>query len=287
MNMHRWPDLKLENIPLNGIGWLLYTFYLIYLSLFPYQAWENRVTTQWFDEFWQQNNQLYLYDLLQNLVLYWPFGFLLMKTLQYQWPTWLNFFVCLLSSLCLSFLLEYLQGFNPERVSSALDVVYNVTSAGLGALSVITLNCWYRKQGIPPPLIITLDISQLLALGFLIIWVYYQWFPLVPLLYPSALCQGFAALWLTILELNRFDFPQYFYYVLQGSLIYLLIQCLCHQFALRIGSLLMLGILLIKATMIGRSLSLEALLGGLSGLISMGLLFYLGQAARAQCFTSR
>lgn len=113
---------------------LLYTALIIYASLYPFDGWRaprvplmQFLTLPW-PRWWTS------FDLVSNLMGYLPLGALLFVALvRSEWRArhaWLA--ACALAGL-LSLLLETLQNFLPQRVSSNVDLGLNLAGAALGA----------------------------------------------------------------------------------------------------------------------------------------------------------
>lgn len=99
---------------------LIYVAFLIYGTLSPWTGWS--IPSSISQRFIEGSHRLYTFDLIQNALLYMPFGCLL----RLGWST--SLIRCLLACIILSGSLEFIQAFNPARTPSLSDFLLN--SAG-------------------------------------------------------------------------------------------------------------------------------------------------------------
>lgn len=119
---------------------LIYAALVVYASLYPFSGWRMG-STQWLDfvtlplpAYWTA------FDLIANWLGYMPFGLLVFIALirQARGPVG-ALAVAVLLGVLLSFGLEFLQNFLPQRVPSNLDWLLNSAGALLGGLTGILL----------------------------------------------------------------------------------------------------------------------------------------------------
>ena len=114
------------------LAWMLAAL-IVYASLYPFSDWRIPgvgvlafLTLPW-SRYWTW------FDLLANLIGYMPLGALVFGALvRSGWRSRRAAAVAMAAALGLSFGMETLQNFLPQRVSSNVDLALNVTGAGLG-----------------------------------------------------------------------------------------------------------------------------------------------------------
>ena len=121
---------------------LAYAALIVYASLHPFSGWFNPGVSPmtFLDAGWPR--YWTVFDLLVNVLVYLPLGFLLMLALRRRRERWLPAIGALLLGAGLSFCLESLQTWLPTRVESSLDLGCNALGAGIGAL----LACWRGER---------------------------------------------------------------------------------------------------------------------------------------------
>ena len=219
-------------------------------------------------------------DILVNFLVYLPFGLLLFKGLPAGASAASRLTVVTIAGAVLSFALEYLQSYMPSRVPSLLDLILNTTSALCGGLLGrllrrdtrigTRLDAWRQHFFKPGP-------EGNLGLLVLAFWALSQLTPLVPSLDVGNLWDGIKPLWLTLTGQQPFAPIKALVYGLEVAAIALLLQrTLRHREGGRSRfypiALALSAVLLLKVPVIGRSISLEALLGFTAGLLAVPLL---------------
>lgn len=246
---------------------VLFTAFIFYGALFPFHGWRvpERATLTILFYDWLQH--IFLFDIVQNLMLFFPFGLLLGSYLLLQnKPKKFALLIPSLASFGVSLSVELLQTFNPVRIPSLLDITLNVISGFWGASFAHRFMRFYpqglrqianhidmgTKQNLWPFL------GMLTWLGF----ACYQVFPCIPTLHPMQLWEGV----LPVFQFFKGDVPFYldrfFLYTLQGTMIFFSAKLFLkskHSFALLVGFIT--AMLLIKITIIGRYLTIEMLTG--------------------------
>lgn len=118
---------------------LAYLGLIVYASLYPFADWRDQGVAPWFfltaplPRYWTG------FDVVSNVLGYMPLGFLLALTALRTGRRRGAITVSVLAAAVLSLLMESLQSFLPERVSSNLDLFLNVIGAALGALMAWSL----------------------------------------------------------------------------------------------------------------------------------------------------
>lgn len=125
--------------------WLIWTAAVVYGSLWPWQDWRDHGLAPWaflsdpWPRYWTW------FDVLSNIALYLPFGFLLAA--RTRGAAWLVVPACTLAGLVLSTCIEATQGYLPQRIPSLLDCATNTLGAALGALLAVLLRSpWATLQ---------------------------------------------------------------------------------------------------------------------------------------------
>ena len=113
---------------------LSYLALILYASLHPFYGWRDPgvsplhfIDLPW-PRYWT------VFDLLVNVVAYFPLGFLLALSVQRLFGRWLSSFTGLLFGSTVSFLVECAQSWLPSRIPSNLDLACNALGATLGAV---------------------------------------------------------------------------------------------------------------------------------------------------------
>jgi glycopeptide antibiotics resistance protein len=261
----QFTDLQLKT-PLI-ILFFLFTTFIFYGALFPFHGWRVPVRPTFTILFYDWLDHIFLFDIIQNLLLFFPFGLLLGSLLwQKKWPAKIILLIPTLASFCISLTVELLQTFNPVRIPSLLDITLNVISGFWGA-SMATLFMRYypyvlrqvsnsidvgNRQNLWPFL------GMMTWLGF----ACYQIYPGIPTLHPQQLLEGV----LPVFQFFKGDVPFYldrlFLYSLQGTMIFFagkLFLKSTHSFPVLTGFMTLM--LLIKISIIGRYLTIEMLMG--------------------------
>jgi VanZ family protein len=86
-------------------------------------------------EYWPDPRRPFVKDILANIVLYLPIGYLLSAMVRQQYPTSFTVAMPVFSSALVSFVIEILQAYLPTRYSSSMDVIVNSLGAGIGVFA--------------------------------------------------------------------------------------------------------------------------------------------------------
>lgn len=172
----------------------------------------------------------------------------------------------------LSLSMEYLQLYLPARSSSPVDLLLNILSTFLGALSFnwlekeSSLGEWlggFRESWF--------NYGRVTEIGLIVIalWGAAQLAPFVPSLDFGGLKNGVKPIWLTLHDLSRFNGYRAVTYALNiGSLGAVLLLILKFRAKAPVWLGLYCGATLLgKITIVGRQLSMEALVGLVAGVL--------------------
>ena len=259
---HRDPSLSGSRIVL---ALLAYLCLLYYGSLYPFSGWHAPLyPLMQFLPFWPA--RLDRADVLQNLLVYAPFGLLCTLWLVRYVPVTRAALLAVALGAMVSFSIECLQQFNPSRVASSVDIVMNTLGTAGGAILSTTIvrhtfsgrlilawrDRWFRHGALAN--------TGLVVLGF---WMLSQTSPLVPSLDVGHLRHALAGLWRALHDPHALDQARLARYTCMtaglGVLLVLLGQPGKPVMVLFAAALC--AVLLAKIIVISRVLSLEAICG--------------------------
>ena len=255
-----------------------YMLLLTYGTLYPFNEWLTPSASPW-RLMWQGGlAHASKADVLTNLLVYMPLGLLLMRILAGHRCSFCMALLVALASALLSLTLEYLQAHLPGRVPSFADVLLNTSGSFAGALLALGMRAdsavgetvhriRYRYVHAGP--------LANLGLLTLCLWALSQLSPLAPSIDLGNLRHGLKPLWHTLQNPTSLDWVRVLEYSLSISAVGMVSSVLLR---LRYRAILIFSyfvglVLLLKIPVVGRQLSLEALLGLLIGL-SYTALFY-------------
>jgi VanZ family protein len=116
-------------------------------------------------------------DIVANLLLYMPLGLFLMLARPAGWTRWQGFlFACAFGSL-LSFSVEVLQGYSPERVQSLTDLALNAAGAALGSWLAVAYQAMGHTIHVPG---IGPRRPHPIPMSLLTLWLAFRLAPFVP-----------------------------------------------------------------------------------------------------------
>ena len=244
---------------------LAYVGLLFYGSLYPFAQWRvPAYPLMRFLPFWPDH--LDKGDVLQNLLVYAPFGMLCMLWLAHSAPVPRAAAMTVALGMLLSFSIETLQQFNPARVASTVDIVMNTLGSAGGALLATTI----VRHTFPGRLVLTwrdrwfrhgpLANTGLVVIGF---WMLSQTSPLVPTLDVGHLRHGVGGLWHALHDPHAADLGRIARYALMTAGLGLVLMLLAQpgKPVLLLLAAMLGAVLLAKLIVISRVLSLEALCG--------------------------
>ncbi len=248
-----------------------YLLLLVYGTLYPITNWQWPTSLQFHAFSFNWPTSYSKSDVLVNLIIYVPFGFLLSWLLQHRFPYTILIPAITLVGASLSLSLEFLQSFIPSRVSSISDIALNSTGMLIGTVAA----CLLRPQGT----IITKasnlyrryfhnDPLAELGLLILIFWALTQLMPLVPAFDLGSIKNSIKPLWLTFKEPSLFGFWKAGTYTLNILALFLIGSMIIKKQEQTIAfiGLFIVAVLTVKIFITTRQLSSEALAG-----LSIGL----------------
>lgn len=244
---------------------LAYLCLLFYGSLYPFAHWHRpEYPLMQFLPLWPDHMDKG--DVVQNLLVYAPFGMLCTLWLARSLPAWRAAALAVVLGTLVSFCIECLQQFNPARVASTVDIAMNALGSAGGAVLACTIvrhtfsgrvmlawrDRWFRHG--------PLANTGLVVIGF---WMLSQTSPLVPTMDVGHLRHALAGLAQALHDPRTLDLARIARYALTTTGIGLMLTLLVQPgkpVALPLAA--MLGtVLLAKVIVITRVLSLEAICG--------------------------
>jgi len=265
-----------NTVELGRLLLLIYIALLLYGSLYPFNHWRVPFESPWRIMLPRGGHDPYS-DIVTNLLVYLPFGFLMMRAARGRRVTAGLVLAVTVVGGAFSLGIEYLQAFNPARVSSLGDVALNTSGTFFGALATTFLRTdtrlgrqllgWRDQYAISG----TLANVGLAAIG---LWTLSQLTPLVPSLDVSSLRAGLKPVWYTLTGQVPFDRSQAIVYAFSVGGLALLARTVLHR---RYRSAVLFGafvgvVLLLKIPIVSRQISLEAIAGTAAGVVLAGLL---------------
>jgi len=256
---------------------MLYLLFIVYGSLFPLTGWrlsQQDIWTVWMAGW---SGRVSGSDLLTNILVYIPLGFLLALNVPAKAGFAARALFSVVLGTILSITMEYLQMFLPGRTSSFLDVLLNSFSSCCGALCVwgqderstigkrlsALRHKWFNDGRITD--------AGLILLGA---WGLMQLAPFVPSLDVGDIKKGLKPIWYAVHDLSSFDVYKaatYSFYI--AALAAAWIQVLRFPRNAYLWHFLFVGsVLFCKILIVGRQLSLEALVGLCVGTSALFLL---------------
>lgn len=251
-----------------------YACLIIYVSLYPFTGWHAAINGWWsFDP--SVYRHISRSDVLANVLLYLPFGFLfaLRRGLR-ALP------LILVAAFAISLGVETTQACIPGRVSSALDLGTNVIGAALGAVAATSLRWPGFVGGRFLMARVQTDRIAWLGVAALVAWTSAQLIPFVPSIDVSTLRHGLRLLWYALHGTQPIRGWRIFVYVVATASL-----TVCGAAALRtaranLPAAWLLAVLPIKVLVIGRQLSAEALVGTAVG-VAVGIAAWTISRSRA------
>jgi VanZ family protein len=259
------------------ISLAFYAGLIVYGSLYPFAGWRfpapEAVTV--LKGGWPAH--ISRSDLVTNLLVYAPLGYLLFKNMRPGMGKLSGSIVATVMGTLLSFVMEFLQMFIPGRDSSLSDVVLNGTSTLGGVLIALNLE---GRAGIGQRLISLRSrwfLSGKIAdvgLAVMGLWALSQLSPFIPSLDWGGLKSGLKPLWHTLHDPGSFNLYQAAVYVLKiGGLAGIAVLLMIDGSRIAgIFACFVAAVLLCKIAVAGRQLSLEAISGLFAGFVMLLLL---------------
>ncbi|WP_292937255.1 VanZ family protein [Noviherbaspirillum sp.] len=128
------------------VGLLMYTFLIVYASLYPFSNWHSMGLPFWSFLLAPMPHYWTGFDVVTNVIGYLPFGVLVVFALH---PSVRGMSAAILAVFCgmlLSGAMEAIQTFLPNRVSSNLDFLTNLAGTVLGAAAGVLLSPFFLTQ---------------------------------------------------------------------------------------------------------------------------------------------
>lgn len=252
----------------------LYYSLLIYTTLAPFQHWQvpdyyliNNLLHGWL-------TKIFVFDIIQNILLYLPLGFLgvlsfvkIVYTKSSSTRIILIFIVLLASALVTSTSLELLQSYNPARTPSLLDVLMNTLGGLLGGIVAFLFKTQWMQLYKNISNIFVKKTTAFFGILTLLLWSEYQLAPFLPTLHPKRFIKGSAPLMHTARHLHLFDIKLGTLYFIVGILLGLSANACFKRHSLKLLLVFVIFVLFSKILIIGRSLSLEAVIGTVLGIL--------------------
>lgn len=250
---------------------LLYSLFIIYGGLYPFQGWQEPQFDDFFAQFLEGGQTIVVFDVVQNLCFFIPLGWM---SFYIQPKHLLNcigvFFLC---SACI----ETWQMYLPSRTSSFLDISLNTLSGLMGWIMAqhsqrLCERPFANIRKVLKHSWVSQPYCLFGALGLWGLWLAYHLAPFLPTFHPDHLRWGLIPL-VDNLHPSGWNTLKIVHYALQGiglGVVGLFLFPICAQYCMYSSSLI--GILSLKIFIIGRSLSSEALLGLCIGLMIVPLL---------------
>lgn len=244
---------------------LAYTCLLYYGSLYPFAHWRHPAyPLMQFLPLWPDH--LDKGDVLQNVLVYAPFGLLCTLWLAWSMPALRAAALAVALGALVSFSIECLQQFNPARVASSVDIAMNTLGAAGGAMLATTFvrhtfsgrlvlawrDRWFRHGALAN--------TGLVVIGF---WMLSQTSPLVPTMDVGHFRHALAGLLHALQHPQSADLIRIARYALMTTGLGLLLMLLVRpgKPAVLLLAAMLGAVLLAKIIVISRVLSLEAICG--------------------------
>jgi VanZ family protein len=122
------------------VGLLMYTFLVVYASLYPFSNWHDIGLAPWAFLSMPMPHYWTGFDVATNIVGYAPFGILVVFALHPRLRGLWAAILAVLAGMLLSGTIEAIQTFLPSRVPSNLDFLTNTAGACLGAAAGVLLS---------------------------------------------------------------------------------------------------------------------------------------------------
>jgi len=174
---------------------LLFVILISYGSLYPFHFSGDLLTfSEFIDWFFNLSFRTTNIDILANILLFVPYGFVAIMTLSTSRRFLFHAGLLLLAGIFLAFTLQYLQLYLPARVPSAVDAWYNSLGILLGMLLAHVI-IQYSHNHLPHELATPMDWSQItIPLLIALLWVAWRLFPFVPEINTSSIMAAVSPL---------------------------------------------------------------------------------------------
>ncbi|QDZ29178.1 VanZ family protein [Noviherbaspirillum sp. UKPF54] len=128
------------------VGLAMYSFLIVYASLYPFSNWRDIGLPFWafllqpLPHYWTG------FDVITNVIGYMPFGMLVVFALHPHLRGWAAALLAVACGALLSGSMEALQTYLPNRVSSNLDFITNLSGTCIGAIAGVRLGRVFLEQ---------------------------------------------------------------------------------------------------------------------------------------------
>jgi VanZ family protein len=291
------PVAPLDSHRLRGFAWAtlaVYSVLIVYGSLYPFGEWRSPENDWWEFLFAAPPRFITRTDLTTNVLAYVPLGLLLSILLAPYMRVRSALVWAFAAGALLSFAMETVQQFVPNRVASNLDVLTNACGSLVGGLvfRVIQHHRWpgrllfgWRERWFAPGKFTDL------GLILLVIWVISQLSLELPSLLAGSLHKGFTPYWEALTDLSRVHPERAIIYALEivslGLFARILVKPGHRVLALVVGVLagaiaskFVAAAVLVKFSVLSRLISLEVLAGFAAGVVALLALLRRGSERR-------
>lgn len=161
-----------------------YVFLIGYASLSPFSGWQEQGLTFWAVLTSPLLQTYSWFDALSNLLAYFPLGVLLGLTLHRHHRRVFSVGVALVVGVLLSLLMEYLQMYLPNRISSNMDVLTNAVGTLVGAVVAVRVadSGWFKAITQWRISLFAQGGGAEFGLALIVLWMFAQVNPSLPML---------------------------------------------------------------------------------------------------------
>lgn len=273
-----------NNIQITTQKWIafltvvLYSAFLIYASTIPFDQYQYPAKNFPQELLYGWKNDIHLFDVVQNVVAYIPYGFLLYVFFRIRITSILG---CVSLSLLIggtfALSMEVIQSFNQVRASSLLDAMLNTLGTSIGCLGgilfMLTIKFWqeqFQKTFFIYPRCPLL--SWLACIG-LLAWGAYHLHPFTPTFDPGHIKTAIKPIFQLLHDLDRFDDGYYFKYITHGALVFIGSLFFIKPNRRLLVLLFFTGtICALKITVMTRFIAIESVLGLITAIMVLELL---------------
>ena len=258
--------------PIHISAWplVLYAILITYGTLYPFNHWQSIPLPALFSVLTSKPAGLSSTDILVNSLIYLPFGFMLFQ--HFYGAAIKRHLWVLLWAFLLSYSLEYLQFFLPERNTSQLDLLLNTLGGGVGSLIAARYqpnSDYLQRIQRGYHAYINDSPSNLLAVFSLACWCIGYFSPLQPNLSPFGVWQSVKPLLAP--QLHDFSGFKLISFFLQHLIVGLLLRAILRPAKRWLAWVLPLLLTALHPFILYHSLSLDLVLGSVSASVILFL----------------
>lgn len=265
---------------------VIYTLFLVTVSLMPFERFHNPSLRFPHELLHTWQHQVELFDVVQNILAYIPYGcllFMLLYTIRHRYI--LHTLIATTLCFVLSLGIESAQCFNPVRTSSLVDVIFNAAGGFIGALTgiifALTRSFWfmqlkhsfkYNSNRLP---------IQLTAMIGILFWAGYHLYPFTPSIHPSHMKYALKPVLTFVNDIQTFNNAIFIKYLWQGCILAILSSLILKpQRRFGLLCIFIFSVMAVKMIIVSRYLSVESMLGLLGAICVMEGLFQLAGVCR-------